>query len=297
MNNLTRFSVTAPPETALKKLSKAKIDVFNVKKDGRRVLFSVRDNYIKKVFAIFSHPCYNINIESKSRKNAFLSFALNRVGLFIGGAVFLAAVALSDGFIFKISVTGSGNYLKSEVLSIASESGAAVGAYYGRLDKPLIISRIMALPQVTFCSVEKRGSVLIVDVQTDEENYSALNADALRSDVSGTVISVVAICGTPAAAEGSAVSSGDILIYPYSTAADGSQKKCAAVGYARILVNAALSYPADEESEQNAQAALSAAKLYSDEIVDSRYTVKRTAEGVVYQVTFSYVRTLSINME
>ncbi|MGN0814411.1 MAG: sporulation protein YqfD [Candidatus Coproplasma sp.] len=297
MNNLTRISVTAPPETAVKKLSKCKIAAYNVKKDGRKTLFSVHDNNIKKVFAIFSHPCYNVTVERKSPKNALLSFVVNRCGLFIGGALFIAAALLSDSFIFKITVTGSGSYLKSEVLSIVSSAGARVGSFYRDLDKPQVTSRIMALPQVTFCSVEKRGSVLIVDVQTDEENYSSLNSGALRSDVSGRVLNVVAICGTACVAQNSQVNAGDTLISPYSVGGDGSVKKCVAVGYAHVLVNAAISYAAQEESDENAKLALDSAKLYSDEIIDGRYTVKRTAEGVIYEVAFSYIRTLSINME
>ncbi|MGN0818671.1 MAG: sporulation protein YqfD [Candidatus Coproplasma sp.] len=289
--------MTAPPETALKKLAKAQIAAYNVKKDGRRVLFCVQDNNIKKVFAIFSHPCYNICIERKSPKNALLSLIANRFGLIIGSALFIAAAYLSNGFIFKISVTGSGSYLYGEVVSIASSAGAYVGSYCSNPDKPLITSRVMALPQVTFCSVEKRGSVLIVDVQTDEENYSALSSGGLKSDVNGTLLSVVAICGTPAVSQGEAVSLGQTLISPYSLSADGSAKKCVAVGYASILVKANISYPAAEESEQNAQCALDATRLYSDSVIQSEYTVKRTAEGVVYEVTFSYVSTLSINME
>lgn len=297
MNNLTRFSVTAPTETVLKKLSRAQIAAFSLKKDGRRVLFCVRDNNIKKVFAIFTHPCYNVRIERKSPKNALLSFVANRLGLIIGSALFIAAVVLSNGLIFKISVTGSGSYLFSEVTSIASSAGASVGSFFVSLDKPLIISQVMALPQVTFCSVEKRGSVLIVDVQTDEEDFSSLSSGALKSDVNGTVLSIVAVCGTSAVSQGTAVCAGDVLISPYAAAEDGSAKKCTAVGYARILVKANISYPADGESESNAQSALDSTKLYSDEVVASSYTVRHTAEGVVYEVSFDYVRTLTINME
>ena len=117
------------------------------------------------------------------------------------------------------------------------------------------------------------------------------------SDVSGTVLTVVAICGTSCVEQNSNVNVGETLIPPHSAGADGSVKKCVAVGYARILVKAALSYAAQEESDESAQAALDSAKLYSDEIVDSKYSVRRTAEGVIYEVAFSYVRTLSINME
>lgn len=297
MNNLTIFSVTTTTETALKKLSKANIAVFNLKKRGATLLFGVHDANIKKVFAIFAHPCYNVNVKRKSDKNSLISFALNRIGILLGCALFAVAIALSDGFIFKISVTGSGSYLKNEVLAIMQAAGVRSGAFYKGLDKPLVLSRIMSLPQVTFCSVSKQGSVVIVDVQVDEEHTQSARYSPLKCDVSGIVRSVVAICGTAEVAVGQSVSVGDTLIGAYEADSEGASLGCLVVGYVQIEASAQISCAAAEDNEQNAAAALSSVLLYSDELVSRDYTVKRTAEGVVYEINFTYLHTLSVNME
>lgn len=291
------MSVTASPETALKKLAKANIAVFNTKKRGSAFLFCVRDVNVKKVFAIFSHPCYNINVYNKSRKNSALAFAANRFGLFIGGAVFLAAVVLSDAFVFRIRVTGSGSYLSGEVLSIMRSEGVSAGSFYKGMDKPLVQARIMALPSVTFCSVSKQGSVIVIDVETDEENSSVADYKPLVSGVEGTVVSIVAICGTAEVAAGQKVERGTTLIGAYSAGNDGSTAGCLAVGYARIEVGAHIICAADEDSEENARAALASVFLYSDEITGRSYKVRTTAEGVAYEIDFTYIYTASINIE
>lgn len=297
MNKITTFSVNATPETALKKLSKANIEVFNLKKSGSQLLFGVRDINIKKVFAIFAHPCYNVSIQRKSHKNAFVSFTFNRFGLLIGGAIFLTAVALSNQFIFKISVTGSGSYLTNDVLAIMRSEGVSCGSFYKGMDKPLIQSRIMSLPSVTFCSVSKQGSVIIVDVQVDEEHSQTAKYTPLKSGACGVVRSIVAICGTAEAEVGQTVDVGTTLIGAYELNADGVGRECLAVGYAQIEISAHVNVAAEEDNEKNLSNALSSVLLYSDEIVSREYSVKTTSDGVIYEIDFKYLQTYQINMQ
>lgn len=289
--------MTAPVEIVVKKLAKANIAAFNVKKNDGKVTFQVRDETVKKVFAIFSHPCYNVKERRKSRKHGWFAFACNRCGLFIGGALFLCAVVLSNSFVFKITVTGSGSYLESEVLSIMQGAGVRCGAFFKGLDKPLAQSRIMALPNVTFCSIEKRGSAVIVDVQIDEEHTLTADYKPLVSDADGVVRNLVVVCGTAEAQVGQTVKRGDSLIGAYTENAEGELISSLAVGYAELVCRTVVSVNADEDSEKNAEYALSAPLLYAEEVLEKSYVVKNSGEGVVYEVTFSYLHTVSINMD
>ncbi len=296
MNNLTCVCVTAPVESVLKKLKKSNIAAYNVKKEGAAVNFCVRDENIKKVFAIFKHPCYNIRIKKKSKKNAFLSFSACRFGVFIGFALFVCAVAIAQNFVFKITVTGSGSYLREEVVNILGSQGVKCGSFYKGVNKPLVQARILALPNVTFCSVTKSGSVVVVDVQIDEEQ-SLSPQGALKSTVRGKVEKIVALSGTPVVAAGDCVEAGDTLIAAYNIASDGGTQSCIAAGYAVVSVSAVISVPAREDNEDNAQAALKAAELYSENVVERSLSVKVCADGVIYEVSFVYTVTVSVNME
>lgn len=291
------FEVTSSPETALKKLAKANIAVYKLKKSGFKLRFGVRQEYTQKVFAIFSHSCYNTVIIKKSWEMRLASFAKRRFGIILGGALFLAACALSSNVIFKIKVVGNGGYLSEQITSIARECGADEWSFCRGLDAPLLQSKVMALPGVNFCSVQRAGSYLLIDVHTEDEHTVKLDYKPLASPLSGEVYSIVAICGTPLKVAGDKIAAGEQLIAAYEVSADGSKTECLAVGFAYIKAQASLSLFYESESESNAQSALKAAQLYSDKILESGYTVAPCDGGVNYKVTFTYLIAVAANME
>lgn len=296
MIDVTKLTVTATAETALRKLKKAGISVFDCKKDGARFIFSVKDKQLKKAFAIFAKPCYNISIVGKSSRNRLSDGLLNRIGLIIGGIIFAAVAVISNSFVFKINVSGSGSYLSPEVRRIIYECGAKEFKLFSDFDEPAAICKILALPQVTFCNIEKRGSVLRVDVQIDDVHSSTAQRTPLVSDRAGKVRNVTAICGTVAVNIGDDVSAGSTLIAAYTLAGE-IQTECLAVGYAELECRGRTEYFATEESEENLKAAYSAALMEGEEILTRTHTVKPADGGVVYVLEFTYLHKLSINME
>lgn len=297
MNNIVCFEVTATMETALKKLSKANIAVYKLKKRSSRVQFGVRQEYVEKVFAIFSHPCYNTVIIKNSGVTRLKLFLQKRFGLIAGAVVFIAAAVISGNTVLKIKIVGNGGYLERQIISIASECGAREWSFCRNLDAPLMQSKIMALPDVNFCSVKRDGAYLLIDVRTEEEHTSRADCKPLTANVSGEVYRLVAICGTPERKEGDGVSVGEVLIGAYELSADGERIPCLAVGFAEIKAKAEISLFYGEESEQNAQSALKAAALYSDTVLERSYTVSPCEGGVKYEVSFTYLKRVAINME
>lgn len=298
MNRFTRISVTAAPSTALNKLSRGGVPVFDCERSGARFIFGVHDKYVKKVFAIFAHPCYNVSVKQSGPLLRLKQFAAKRAFLLVGAAAFIACACLSNLFVLKVEVTGSGAYLKNAVLGIARENGIYAGVRYNGEQKLSIISQVLSLPDVTFCSVTKSGSVLYIDVECEEESLSRASYSPLVADRAGVVTAIVAICGTPIVSAGDSVAAGDVLIAAYS-AVNSVEVPCLAVGYARLECAAQINYFAAEESEQNLQAALASALLYAGEgeIISQTYTVKTVSEGVVYSVDFAYTHTVSINFD
>ncbi len=294
MTDLTELSITSTAEGALRKLKKAEIGVYNCKKQGTSFIFSVKDKDIKKAFAIFAKPCYNISVKEKSRRTRVLFRAFNRIGLFVGAVLFAAIAVFSNSFVFRIKVSGSGSYLSPEVKRIVYEAGAKEFGFYSGFDVPAATGKILALPQVTFCNIEKRGGVLCIDVQIDEEHNETVVKNSLVSDRSGVVKNVVAICGTAAVSVGASVNKGDALISAYT----GEDKtECLAVGYAELECKGQTEYFAYAENDESLKAAYSTVLLYADNIVSRTHTVKPAEGGVIYIIDFTYLHKLSINME
>ncbi len=295
-SKMTVFSVTAAAETALNKLKKAQIPVKNCKKRGAEFIFNVNSEYTEKVFAIFKKPCYNICIKRDSIQNRALRLLRLRAGFAIGFALFVAAAALSDSFVLKISVSGSGAYLESAVRQIVYSAGFREFAPYSGGDGALATAQIMALPNVTFCSLSKSGSVLYIDVQTNYDTTQTADKGGLYSDARGRVSAIVALCGTALVSEGDEVEPNTLLIGAY-TVVNGENVACLAVGYADIICSAEIVYAADCESEQNLALALASCLSVSEEILTREYVVKSTADGVNYIIKFTYMHTISINLQ
>lgn len=295
MNNLTRFSVVCTTEVAIRKLKKAEIAVWNCRKEGARFLFSVKDKDIKKVFAIFIKPCYNMKVIRPGCVRRLLGWFALRAGLAAGAVLFVAAAVFANSLILKIEVEGNGNYLEPEVRNIVYEEGAREFSPFSDFRKSLATGRILALPQVTFCNIEKRGSVLVVSVYTDTEHYQTISYEPLVSDVAGKVVNVVAVCGTAAVAPGDPVRAGDVLIAPYTTAGE-ERLECLAVGYAKIEVSGSAEYFAPNESEESLKNAYSSLLLEGEEILSRSHSVRQEENGVVYVIDFTYLHKLSINL-
>lgn len=260
-----------------------------------RFIFSVKDKEIEKVFAIFNNPCYNIKVERKSKKIRLLSLLALRAGLAVGCALFIAAVAISNAFVLKIEVDGSGSYLEPQVKSIVFEEGGGIFKRFSSLNFSTATGRILSLPQVTFCNIERHGSVLKVDVRVDGEQSSAVKYAPLISDCDGVVKKIVAVCGTAAVEQGASVKKGSVLIYA-NTFIGEEKKDCLAVGYAEIECVKSGAYFAEEDSEENLKKAYSSMLLQDGQIIKRLHKVKPTDGGVTYELEFTYLHRVSINL-
>lgn len=295
MTDLTEICIISTAEAALSKLKKGEIPVFNCKKEGASFLFSVSDKDIEKVFAIFAKPCYNIKVVKKSAKKRTLDFIKLRAGLLIGAFAFIAVAALSDFYVLKIEVAGSGSYLEPEVRRIVLSEGAGEFKPYSSFNSMRATGRILALPQVTFCNISKKGSVLTVDVQVDTEHSGTSSNSPLIADRAGTVKRLVAVCGTEAVKEGDTVEKGATLIFPYTVAGE-SRVDCIAAGYAEIECSATSQYFAESQSEESLKEAYASLLIEEDEIIEKSYTVKPSADGVIYVLNYTYLHKISINL-
>lgn len=295
MTEFTRISITSTAESAIKKLQRAQIPVYDCKKQGADFIFCVKDKDVKKVFAIFAKPCYNIVIQRKSRKKRLLNSIILRAGLIVGAIIFVFAAFVSDYFVLKIEVSGSGSYLKSVVRQIVLEEGAGEWKPFSALDKPVACGRILSLPQVTFCNIQKRGSVLVIDVQVDGAQTETAARKPLVADVSGTVKNIVTICGTAAVSAGDTVSKGDVLIYA-SMQAGEKWVNSIAVGYAEIECMRFAEHFAPDDSENSIKEAYASLLIDGDEVISVTHKISGADDGVLIIMEVTYLHRISINL-
>lgn len=279
----------------MRKLKRSDIAVFNCKKEGAAFIFEVKDKDTQKVFAIFDKPCYNITVIKKSRKNRFLGLLAVRAGLVAGAAAFILSAFAANSLVLKIKVSGSGSYLEPEVRKIVYDEGAKEFQPISAFNFSVATGRILALPQVTFCNIEKRGSVLVVDVQVDDEHYGSANLKPLISDCDGVVRNIVAVCGTAAVSVGDGVKKGDTLIYAHTLAGE-EEIECLAAGFAEIECAGHAEYFAETENDESLKEAFSSILLEGEEILSRSHSVNPTEGGVVYFIEYTYLRKLSINL-
>lgn len=297
MNNKVIFEVTASAETVLKKLAKAQIPVGQVKVKGAKVSFGVNSENIKKVFAIFKHPCYNTVIRRKSQKMLIANFIKNRFGLIVGAIAFLTLVLLSQTFVLKVSVTGNAEYLTDRVLTLAEECGVKQYTPCYALDKPLLTSRITSLDNVEFCSVTRKGWALIIDVHVQPQSAGIANPSPLKADRTGKITRLTTLSGTPCVKEGDEVKTGDLIIANYELLPDGTRRDCLAAGYAQIEVNGSITLFYEEQSPENERQALAAPSLYSDSVTAKNLKITPCDGGYYYHINFTYIHTQSWNIE
>lgn len=292
MNNLTKISVTAPQDVVLKKLAWANIAVFNIKQLKKAVSFDVYDETVKKVFAIFRHPCYNVSIRKNSLNSGTRIFMLNRPALAIGLAIFIAISLICNNLIFKIEVTGSGSYLKNQVCAIVADNSKSFCNLLYSVDELAVQSRIVAIKDVTFCSVKIKGSVIVVDVQTNTDNTAYLKRGNLIAECSGVLVNLVVICGQAEKNIGQTVERGDVLITQISD--DNANY---VQGYATIKCSQTQNMTFDDDTPQNRQRAISALSLYGESVADINIEVKPCGDKWQYEVNFTYLVTTSINIQ
>ena len=295
MSKRAKISIISTAEGALRKLKKAQIAAFNCKKEGASFVFEVKDKDTQKVFAIFDKPCYNVTVVKRSRKNRLLSFLTVRAGLVAGAAAFVIACIAANSFVLKIEVSGSGSYLEPEVRKIVYDEGAKEFKPFSSLNFSVATGRILALPQVTFCNIEKHGSVLIVDVQVDEEHYGSVDNKPLVSDCNGVVKNIVAVCGTAAVEAGASVKKGDTLIYAHTLAGE-EEIPCLAAGFAEIECSGHTEYFAEAENDLSLKEAYSSILLEEENVLTRTHTVSPTEGGVIYKIDFTYLHKISINL-
>ena len=220
------------PERALDRLQRAGITIFQAKKIKKmQILFYISKKDIEKAFAIYPNMCYN-NIRGSVYTFTRVGAPTTRerdirrhrlVGIFLGVCCWFIVVLGSASVVFRIEVVGSTIY-EREVVSLLREHGIEEFKLYPKEKQTLLTAKIMALDGVEFCSVQKRGNTVRVEVRQNP-TPSILREDGdLISPRTCRIESVVTLSGTLLKKSGETLQAGESIVGGFFISADGESK-------------------------------------------------------------------------
>ena len=230
------------PERALLRLKRAEIDVFNVKKTQKnRILLSVNRKDVEKVFAIYPKVCYNGSVRSAYEvrpiaKLGMFSYAerlYKRLGFVLGALLFLIACAFADSLVFGVDVQGDIGYHR-ETLAALAENGIQPFSRYRKGGEDAVCAQLLALPDIEFCSVKKRGLSVVVELRSSPFPVKTLQKGALTASRGGEILSIVALRGTLLKKKGEQVQAGEPLVADYFETQSGERTKVEVIARARL---------------------------------------------------------------
>ena len=208
------------PERALLRLKRANITVYDVKKPQKgRLLFSVREKDGEKVFAIYPKTCYNIN-GYHPYKITYLGYVglgktvkklQNRIGAIIGALLFAGVCLYANTMVFGVQVVGATDY-KREALIALKQNGVNIFAPYIAGKEDFICSDILSCDGLEFCSVQKTGLWLRVEIRKGNFSKTLTQTGDMQSLKTGKILSIDALSGTPLKKVGDEVQKGEPLV-------------------------------------------------------------------------------------
>lgn len=248
------------PERALSRLQREGICVYHAKKlKKNQILLSIKKKDTEKVFAIYPNICYNISVYSpytSKRAGAegllsLLEWSKKRAGVFIGAALFLAITLVADRFVFKIDIAGTESY-KREVLAALKECGIETFSLYPKGREQDATAKILALKDVSYCSVEKSGMTVRVEVRLSAFSEVSPQTGDMTAKHSGVILQTAVLRGTPLKLAGEEVTAGETLVGAYMLSESGEKTPVTAI--ARVTISCVYEEVLAADSEESALA-------------------------------------------
>lgn len=288
------------PERALLRLRRAGIPVFDVKKtDKTTLLVSVEKKDVEKVFAIYPNLCYNtterasytVRRAPKKGIAKWLQTAKNRVGLLLGGLLFIALTAFADGFVCGVEFVGTDVYAR-ETYAALREANIRTFAPYRGGKEDMVCAKLLAIDGVEFCSVKKKGLRLVVEIRTAPFAKETAQNGKLYAAQSGTVVSLTVLRGTALKNIGDYVNAGEPLVGDWFSTEDGGQVRVQAI--ARVRMSCTYESEMAVASEEEAFAAAYLAIGGAENVTLINRAITATEKGT-FSVKIAYEAVQTIN--
>ena len=287
------------PERALLRLRRAGIPLYHIQKTRKdRICLQVERRDVAKVFALYpksfdgqTRPYTVTKLGGVGFAKA-VDFCKNRMGFVLGGLLFCIITLAADSFVFGVEFVGSQEY-KREAMQALEESGITLFSPYREGKEDLVTAKLLSLDFVEFCSVQKVGNRVRVEIRTSPFAVNTLAQGAMKAKHEGELVALTVLKGTAAKKIGDTVKVGETLVENVLTTQDGGQVRVEAVARARIsCVYERMHEDAETAEQAFAKAYLSLALGEKDELTSK--TVTPTEKG--FHVKITYLVTESINL-
>ncbi len=195
----------------------------------------------KKITEIAYNTGVSIHINIKHGFPFFLARYKKRKLALMGVFLFIFFVILANQFVWDIEVIGNYKIPEKKIISVLNESGLKIGMLKSKINqKELKKDALLAIPELSWLWVDKRGSKIIVDVREKIETPEILNPDDYFNVVAakdGIIQTMVVRGGIPVLGEGDTVLKDMVIVtgkIPSSVREDIRYVRASAEIYARV---------------------------------------------------------------
>ena len=276
------------------RLHNSGITLFDIKKGKKHVLFSVKGDDYKKVFAISKELCYNVVNLGKYGKLYPVYKLFQSFGVIVGALIFVAVAVVCSDVCFAVDFYGNGNVYAREVREYLNENGVKPYKKFSDFNLETLEDRLLAdNDRFSFVSCEKVGCRLKIKLVLKDGNNGICsgNITALYSDVDGVVESVVVYRGTAQVGVGSEIKKGDLLVDGYALIRDEKvPTNVLAVVTVRERIEKAVLLSGENMDE--IAVLIASQELKDREILSAETVCERRENGYEYTVKFGVKRVL-----
>ena len=261
------------PERLIVWLNFKKVKIYDAKTAENAIILTVERKDGKKLFAFCRNMCYNIKKVGYKGKFAPLKVLSERIGLAIGGMLFVALSVLSDGVLFKVDYKGDASAYRKEIETIVEKRSLKIGKSVSGEDAYKLSEDITAIDGVSFASVKMRGHTLYIEAHRETEKPKPLceKKSEIVSSVKGVVGRINVLSGTALVKEGDEVDKGSVLIDGSYTHGE-KQGVTYALGEVEIIAEKVYIYEGVGEDEAIISRATALAKEWAEVEINSLTT-------------------------
>ncbi len=288
------------PERAILRLKRAGIPLYSLKKVEKTViLLRVERKDVQKVFTMYPKLCYNNSTPAPYTVTDLgevglaktLRFCRERAGLLLGALAFAVLTLAADRLVLGVDVVGYPAYARECRLALA-EQGVKPYRVYPTGKEELVTAKLLSLPGVEFCSVQKIGNRVRVEIRYSPLTTTTLQKEGMYSIREGTLVELTVLRGTPLKKAGESVSKGEPLVGNWFSTEEGGQVSVEPIARARIACVYEEVFNVENEERALAEGYLALNLTAEDEIVE--WTATKAEEG--YLVKISYLCLQKVNL-
>ena len=275
----------------VKRLKRAKTELFGLEKDGKRLVFRIKKSEYKKVFAISEEMCYNIQtVKTRGFAEGVKKIFL-KGGLTIGIACFICCFAVASFSVTKIEIEGVPyNYariIRDKLTECGiKEKGLVTKGGIKNAERQLLKS----FDGFKYISLKKRGFYLYVTAELSEKTGKVTDKTKtnLFALVSGKIVAMSVYSGFPLKSVGDSVKKGEKIVTGEGTAGD---KPYSTYVLCDVTIETEFKYEyvSEKEGEEDVAVASAMLALGESNTTKEEVTARKQKDKYVNDVKISYL--------